>query len=117
MKPIRVMADLHVDDIEAARGFYTGFLGLGVEEFNLGWVARFTSPDWGAIVQLVTRDATAKVDPAISVHTLDVEAAYEEAQRLGYEIVHPLTVEEWGVHRFFVRAPDGTVVNVVGHRD
>ncbi len=31
--------------------------------------------------------------------------------------VHPLTTEPWGVRRFFVRAPDGTVVNVVSHRD
>ena len=31
--------------------------------------------------------------------------------------VHPLTTEAWGVRRFFVRAPDGNVVNVVRHRD
>ncbi len=43
--------------------------------------------------------------------------AYAEAQRRGYEIVHPLTEEPWGVRRFFVRAPDGTVFNVVSHRD
>jgi uncharacterized glyoxalase superfamily protein PhnB len=47
----------------------------------------------------------------------DVDAAYAEAQELGYEIVHPLTDEPWGPRRFFVRAPDGTVINVVGHRD
>ena len=117
MRAIRIMADLRVPDVDAAKGFYTGFLGLSTEEFNLGWVARYTSPDTGAIVQLVTRDASAPEDPAISVHTTDVEGAYEEAQRLGYEIVHPLTTEAWGVHRFFVRAPDGTVVNIVGHRD
>lgn len=45
----------------------------------------------------------------------DVEAAYAEAQRRGYEIVHPLSREAWGVHRFFVRDPQGVVVNVVGH--
>jgi catechol 2,3-dioxygenase-like lactoylglutathione lyase family enzyme len=117
MRAIRIMADLRVDDIEAAKEFYAGFLGLSTEEFNLGWVARFTSPETGAIVQVLTRDAAAPVDPVLSVHTDDVEAAYQEAQDLGYEIVHPLTVEAWGVHRFFVRAPDGTVLNIVGHRD
>jgi catechol 2,3-dioxygenase-like lactoylglutathione lyase family enzyme len=35
------------------------------------------------------------------------------ARRLGYEIVHPLTDEPWGVRRFFVRAPDGNVLNIV----
>ncbi len=53
----------------------------------------------------------------ISVLTDDVEAAYDEAQRLGFEIVHPSTTEPWGVRRFLVRAPDGNVVTVVRHGD
>ena len=116
MKARRVTTNLRVADIEAAKGFYTGFLGLGAEEFNLGWVARFTDPDTGAHVQLVTGDATSPADSAMSVHADDVDAAYAEALALGYEIVHPLTTEEWGVRRFLVRAPDGNVVNVVAHR-
>jgi catechol 2,3-dioxygenase-like lactoylglutathione lyase family enzyme len=117
MRVLRIMADLPVADIDAAKSFYTGYLGLTNEEFNLGWVARYTSPATGAKVQLVTRDATAAEDPVLSIHTDDVEAAYAEARQLGYEIVHPLTTEAWGVHRFFVRAPDGTVINIVGHPD
>jgi uncharacterized glyoxalase superfamily protein PhnB len=46
-----------------------------------------------------------------------VDAAYAEARRRGYEIVHPLTQEPWGTRRFFVRDPNGIVVNVVGHPD
>jgi catechol 2,3-dioxygenase-like lactoylglutathione lyase family enzyme len=117
MRAIRIIADLRVTDVDAAKGFYTDYLGLSTEEFNMGWVARYTSPDTDANVQLVTRDAAAPEDPAISVHTKDVDGAYAEAQELGYEIVHPLTTEPWGVRRFFVRAPDGTVINIVGHRD
>jgi catechol 2,3-dioxygenase-like lactoylglutathione lyase family enzyme len=117
MRVIRMMADLKVDDVEAAKGFYTSYLGLSNEEFNLGWVARYTSPDGGTRVQLLTNDAAAPVDPVMSIHTTDVEAAYAEAREAGYEIVYPLTREAWGVHRFFVRAPDGNVFNVVGHDD
>ena len=117
MRATRVMANLRVADIEATKGFYSDYLGLSTEEFNMGWVARYSSPDLEANVQLVTRDATAPEDSVISVLTDDLEAAYEEAQQLGYEIVHPLTTEAWGVRRFFVRAPDGNVINVVRHRD
>jgi predicted enzyme related to lactoylglutathione lyase len=117
MRAIRVMANLRVADVDESKSFYTGFLGLSTEEFNMGWVARYTSPDGQAIVQLVTRDATASEDSVISVHTPDVEGAYQEAQELGYEIVRPLTTEPWGVHRFLVRAPDGNVVNIVSHQD
>jgi uncharacterized glyoxalase superfamily protein PhnB len=58
------------------------------------------------------------LDSVISVHVgNDVDGAYAEAQRCGYDIVHPLTDEPWCVRRFFVRAPDGNVVNIVSHRD
>ncbi|MGV1037962.1 MAG: VOC family protein [Candidatus Nanopelagicales bacterium] len=111
----RIIANLPVADIAATRDFYTGFLGLSTEEFNMGWVARFASPETGAHVQLVTRDETSPEDSVVSVLTGDVDAAYDEAQRLGYEIVHPLTTEPWGVRRFLVRAPDGNVLNIVRH--
>jgi hypothetical protein len=32
------------------------------------------------------------------------------------EIVHPLQDEEWGVRRFYVRGPNGRVINVLSHR-
>ena len=114
---MRITTNLGVADIEAAKGFYTDYLGLRTEEFNLGWVARYTDTETGAHVQLVTGDATSPEDSSISVHTDDVDAAYREARERGYEIVHPLTTESWGVRRFHVRAPDGTVVNVVAHRE
>jgi catechol 2,3-dioxygenase-like lactoylglutathione lyase family enzyme len=116
MRVMDVIADLRVADIDEARAFYADYLGLSTEEFNLGWVARFTSPESGAHLQVLTRDAAAPEDPLISVMVDDVDEAFEDAQRRGYEIVHPLTSEPWGVRRFFVRAPDGTVVNMVRHR-
>ena len=109
-----VTANLPVADVDAARRFYADYLGLGVEEMNLGWVARYRTEDGRASIQVVTRDATSPVDSVLSVHVGDgVEDAYAEAQRRGYEIVDPLTVEPWGVRRFFVRDPDGNVINVV----
>ena len=112
---VEIIADLHVDDIESAREFYASYLGLSTEEFNLGWVARFSSPDTKMKVQVVTSDATAPEDPVVSIKFADVDVAYEDAQRRGYEIVHPLSTESWGVRRFFVRAPDGNVLNIVQH--
>ncbi|MBO0828104.1 MAG: VOC family protein [Streptosporangiales bacterium] len=118
MQVTHVFADLSVPDISEARDFYADYLGLDVEAFNMGWVARFQSADGRAAVQLVTRDATAPLDAVISVAVGDgIEEAYEEATRRGFDIVHPLTTEPWGVRRFFVRAPDGNVINVTNHKD
>src|SRR5262245_10281780 len=118
MRITGITASLPVDDIPAARSFYADYLGLSVEEMSLGWVARYRSPDGRVSVQLVTRDASASEDSTISVHVgAGVDDAYAEARRRGYEIVHPLTDEPWGVRRFFVRAPGGAVINVVSHSD
>jgi catechol 2,3-dioxygenase-like lactoylglutathione lyase family enzyme len=118
MQATRVTANLSVSDIGEARDFYVDYLGLSVEGFNIGWVANFQSPDGRAVVQLVTRDATAPYDSVISVAVGDgIEEAYQETKRRGFEIVHPLTTEPWGIRRFFVRAPDGNVININNHKD
>jgi predicted enzyme related to lactoylglutathione lyase len=112
-----VYTDLHVADIASARSFYVDYLGMSDESINMDWVTRFTAPDTGASVQLVTRDASAPEDPVASIRVDDVEAAFDAAQQRGYEIVHPLTTEPWGVRRFFLRAPDGNVFNIAQHQD
>jgi predicted enzyme related to lactoylglutathione lyase len=117
MQATKIFANLRVADIEAAKSFYTDYLGLADEQFNMGWVARYSSPNAEASLQLVTGDRTAAEDSVISVCTDDIDGAYAEAQKLGYDIVHSLTTEAWGLRRFFVRAPDGNVVNIVNHHE
>ena len=53
---------------------------------------------------------------AVSVDYRPTRTARRHAE-LGYEIVHPLSTEAWGLRRFFVRAPDGNVINIVNRRD
>jgi predicted enzyme related to lactoylglutathione lyase len=117
MRVTSVHANLRVPDIPSARAFYAEYLGLGVETIGMDWVTRFSSPETGAGVQLLTHDATAPEDPVASLKVDDVEAALDEARQRGYEIVHPLTTEPWGVRRFFVRAPDGNVLNIAQHEE
>jgi uncharacterized glyoxalase superfamily protein PhnB len=112
-----IVPNLNVADTQAGHEFYVEFLGME-KAFDLGWIASFRSPDnRAAQVSLVSGDATAAEDSVMSVDVGDVDAVYIRAQRLGYEIVHPLTDEGWGVRRFFVRDPHGNVINIVGHPD
>jgi predicted enzyme related to lactoylglutathione lyase len=101
----RIVPNLNVDDATTGHDFYEDFLGLR-KEFDMGWVASFRSPTNPSIqVSLVSGDATVGEQSSISVQVADVDSAYAEAQHRGYEIVHPLTHEPWGVRRFFVRIP------------
>jgi predicted enzyme related to lactoylglutathione lyase len=114
MRAVEAITNLHTDDVDRAREFFA-FLGLTEIGMNQGWVVRFISADSGACVQVVTRDATAPEDSVMTIKVDDVDGAYEAAQRRGYEIVHPITDEPWGIRRFFVRSPDGQVINVAQH--
>lgn len=53
----------------------------------------------------MTHDATAPVIPDVSVQVDDVDACHAAAVQAGAEIVYPLTLEPWGVRRFFARDP------------
>ena len=54
--------------------------------------------------------------PGISVEVPDVDAVHATAVEQDSEIVYPLRDEEWGVRRFMLREPSGTIVNVLSHR-
>ncbi|MEU6681503.1 VOC family protein [Streptomyces sp. NPDC046853] len=111
----RAMPDIRTEAMEESRDFY-GLLGFE-EVMNLGWVMTLGSPsNPTAQVTFMSRDATAPVVPDMSVEVEDVDAVYAAVHKSGAEIVHPLQDEEWGVRRFFVRDPNGRVVNVVSHR-
>jgi uncharacterized glyoxalase superfamily protein PhnB len=111
----RAMPDIRSEAMQESRDFYSL---LGFEEvMNLGWVMTLASPsNPTAQVTFMSHDETAPVVPDMSVEVDDVDAAYAVMQNSGAEIVHPLQDEEWGVRRFFVRDPNGRVVNVVSHR-
>jgi catechol 2,3-dioxygenase-like lactoylglutathione lyase family enzyme len=110
----RAVPDVHTDDMQASAEFY-GRLGFR-EDMDMGWVRNLVSPsNPTAQVILYGKDATAPVNPDLSVEVDDVDAVHAAMRDAGAEIVHPLTDEPWGVRRFFVRDPNGTVVNVLSH--
>jgi catechol 2,3-dioxygenase-like lactoylglutathione lyase family enzyme len=112
----RIVPDLQSAAPERAAAFYSSVLGLR-PVMDLGWIVTMADPERPDLqVSLMTGDATAAVPPEVSVQVDDVDAAYRAAVGLGAEIVHPLTDEPWGVRRFFVRDPDGHVINVLSHR-
>ncbi|WP_371483792.1 VOC family protein [Kitasatospora sp. NBC_00315] len=111
----RVVPNVQSDAAQENREFY-GLLGFA-EVMNHGWIMTLASPSSPAAqISFMTGDRTAPVAPDMSVEVDDVDAAYAVMRESGAEIVHPLQDEEWGVRRFFVRDPNGRVVNVLGHR-
>jgi predicted enzyme related to lactoylglutathione lyase len=115
MRVRRVVPNLQAADPAASAGFFEDVLGLELA-MDLGWVRTYAAPDNPmAQITVAGDDASADVHADVSIEVDDVDAAHAAAQRLGCEIVHPLTDEPWGVRRFFVREPGGRVLNVLSH--
>ncbi|MFI6299084.1 VOC family protein [Nonomuraea sp. NPDC050790] len=111
----RVMPVIQSEAVGESREFY-GLLGFE-EVMDHGWIVTLASPtEPGAQVSFMTADKTAPVTPDVSIEVDDVDAAYALMRDSGAEIVHDLRDEDWGVRRFFVRDPNGRVVNVLSHR-
>jgi len=112
----RAVPNIASDKLDACRDFYAGLLGFQVA-MDMGWILTFASPsNPTAQVSVLREDASAPVVPQLTVEVADVDAVHAEVVRRGLELVHPLTDEPWGVRRFFVKDPNGVVVNVVSHR-
>ena len=118
MSILRVVPDIACGSIDESREFYTGVLGFEVA-MDMGWIVTLASPDVSsAQISLVSgTEEAAKPIPDITVEVDDVDGAHDAVMRAGHEIVFPLTDDEWGVRRFFVRDPGGVIVNVMSHVD
>jgi catechol 2,3-dioxygenase-like lactoylglutathione lyase family enzyme len=112
----RIKPNIRSDRFDESRAFYGGVLGLE-EAPGLDWILFFGGPTREVQLSVMALDVKAGVHPDVSVEVDDVDAVHERAVAGGHEIVYPLTDEEWGLRRFFVRDPNGAVINVTQHRD
>ena len=90
----RVVPIVTVDDVALAVEQYSAVLGLDVV-MDLGWIATLADAHRRHQVSVMTVDATAAVNPSMSVEVADVDAAHAAAVGAGLNIVHPLSDEEW----------------------
>jgi catechol 2,3-dioxygenase-like lactoylglutathione lyase family enzyme len=115
----RAVPNLVVEDLQAAREFYNGFLGFDVAMDEDGFTM-FASPS-NRTAQITVADRhnpgqdRGISEAHVSVEVTDVDALHAAAVTRGLDVVYPLTDEPWGIRRFFVRDPDGTVINVAMH--
>lgn len=94
----------------AARDFYVDVLGFEVG-MDMGSIVTLVSPS-NPTAQITLQDGRS---PNLTIEVEDVDAIHRVVQERGHEIVYPLTDEDWGVRRFFVRDPSGFVINVMMH--
>lgn len=114
--PTRVISYAGGNDLDASRTFYTDVLGFDVvmEDPVLG----LASPANPSAQILIPPSGFDDPEPRFGIDLGDPEAvttAHSTAIQHGLRVVYPLTNESWGVRRFFVEDPGGTIINVLAH--
>jgi predicted enzyme related to lactoylglutathione lyase len=111
----RIVPNINAADPSASKSFYQEVLGLDMA-MDMGWIITFASPsNPTAQISVVASANRDEPHADVSIEVADVDACHAVALRLGHSIVYPLTDEPWGVRRFFVRDPNGAIINVVSH--
>lgn len=108
------MPSIKSDRPAEKREFIVDLLGFEVA-MHLGWVATVASPSNRSARLTVISDDDPAV-PGSSVEVADVDAVHARAVEKGFEIAYSLRDRQWGVRRFMLREPSGTLINVVSHR-
>ncbi|MBB5959683.1 catechol 2,3-dioxygenase-like lactoylglutathione lyase family enzyme [Saccharothrix tamanrassetensis] len=112
----RIVAYAQGTDLPASQAFYTEVLGLEVvmREPVLG-LASPVNPSTQVIIPPAGMEDPA---PSFGLDLGDpaaVDAAHAAALERGLRVVYPIRDEPWGVRRFFVEDPGGTIINVLAH--
>jgi|AntDryMetagUQ889_1029465.scaffolds.fasta_scaffold00396_2 uncharacterized glyoxalase superfamily protein PhnB len=114
--PTRVVSYAGGVNPNASRVFYTEVLGFDVAMDDP--VLGLTSPANHNAQVLIPPAGFENPQPRFGVDLGNpeaVDAAHAAAVGRGLRVVYPLTDEPWGVRRFFVQDPGGTIINVLAH--
>ncbi|MFC0004560.1 VOC family protein [Micromonospora siamensis] len=110
----RIKPNILAGDLAVSRRFYTDLIGLD-DLGGMDWIRFLGGGSREVQLSVMALDVHAGVHADVSIEVDDVDEVHARCVAAGAEIVYPLTDEPWGLRRFFVRDPDGTVVNVTRH--
>jgi catechol 2,3-dioxygenase-like lactoylglutathione lyase family enzyme len=115
MKVKRIVANIAAPDIAAARRFYQDVLGLE-PLMDHGWITTYGSRATMFVqISVASEGGSGTPVPALSIEVDDLEAALARMRKAGFPIEYGPADEPWGVRRFYVRDPFGTLVNILVH--
>lgn len=111
----RIVANIATPDPALAKGFYGDILGMEIG-MDHGWITTFVSEGQAlAQVSAASEGGSGTPVPALSIEVDNLDEVLARMTAVGFAIEYGPAVEPWGVRRFYVRDPFGTLVNILSH--
>lgn len=111
----RIVANIATSDVSGMRKFYIDVLELDTL-MDMEWIATFGAPSSMPIqISVASEGGSGTPVPGISIEVEDVDDVHNRMTVAGFIIEYGPVDEPWGVRRFYVRDPAGTLVNILSH--
>ncbi|WBU60182.1 VOC family protein [Paracoccus albus] len=113
MAVLRIVPNLPARDPLSLAGFYREVFGLELP-FDMGWIAFLETGGMQKVELHTASQGGSGTDlPVISIEVDDLDAVEAAARRSGAPITYGPVTEAWGLRRFYLRDPEGNLVNVL----
>jgi catechol 2,3-dioxygenase-like lactoylglutathione lyase family enzyme len=111
----RITTNIKAADPSALGEFYTEVFDLDVV-MDQGWIVTLSGAELVPLhLSIASQGGSNAPVPALSIEVTDLDTVYARCLAGDHPIEYPITSEPWGVKRFFVRDPAGTLINVMTH--
>jgi len=115
MQVKRIIANIPAADPAVVDRFYREILGLDLA-MDHGWIRTYAgSAKMTVQLSVGSQGGTDTPLPALSIEVDDLAEALRRVEAAGVAVEYGPVSEPWGVRRFYVRDPVGTLVNILQH--
>jgi catechol 2,3-dioxygenase-like lactoylglutathione lyase family enzyme len=115
MKVQRIVANIPAPDPAVVDTFYRGILGLDLA-MDHGWIRTYAGSARMAVqVSFASQGGSNTPVPELSIEVDDLDEAVRRVRENAIPVEYGPVSEPWGVRRFHVRDPLGTLVNILRH--
>jgi len=110
-----MVANLATDSPSATARFYRDLLELDVV-MDHGWIVTLASDEVARVqLSLAIEGGSGTPVPDLSIEVDDLEHVLGRVESMQLPIVYGPVSEPWGVRRFFIRDPNGKLLNMLSH--
>jgi len=115
MQVTRIVTNIATVDIEAAKAFYSGVLGLAVV-MDHGWIVTLAGAGQAVPqISFASEGGSGTPVPDLSIEVDDLEEVHRRLLAARVALEYGPVSEPWGVRRLFVRDPFGRLLNILSH--
>ncbi len=117
MSILRIVPNLHCEAPGELAAFYADLFGLEIA-MDQSWIVTLGGAGPQQTQLTLAREGGSGTElPALSIEVDDLDQVLARAGAMGVVPEYGPVTEPWGVRRFYVRDPGGTLLNVLSHVD